>query len=121
MSTAQHTFGLPTGIPATSRDVERKLLARVQQDVEALVRTLWELFLLYKGMNRNDLSAGILELILQYCEGPERQAYCYLILGQLTEKDQKYTTALDRYAADWNSNQQTKEFCTSSTTTRPIA
>jgi tetratricopeptide (TPR) repeat protein len=98
MSTAQHTFALPTGIPATSRDLERKLLARVQQDVEGLVRTLWQLFLLYKGMDRNDLSAGVLELILHYCEGPERQAYCYLILGQLTEKDQKYTAAIDRYA-----------------------
>jgi len=98
MAESQHTFALPAGIPATNQDFEKRILDRLQHDLAELVRTLWQLFLFYENISRNDLSAGVINVLMQYCEGPERQAYCYLILGQLAEKDRQYTAALDQYA-----------------------
>jgi tetratricopeptide (TPR) repeat protein len=98
MEESRQKFALPAGIPATSEDAEKKILNRLQQDVAELTGTLWRLFLFYQSIDRNDLSAGVIKMLMQYCEGPERQAYCYLILGQLAEKDRLYTAALDQYA-----------------------
>jgi hypothetical protein len=98
MAESQHTFALPAGIPATNQDFEKRILDRLQHDLAELVRTLWQLFLFYENISRNDLSAGVINVLMQYCEEPERRAYCYLILGQLAEKDRQYTAALVQYA-----------------------
>lgn len=98
MAESQHTFALPAGIPATNQDLEKRILDRLEHDVAELARTLWQLFVFYENLGRNDLCAGVINVVMQYCEGPERQAYCYLILGQLAEKDRQYAAALDQYA-----------------------
>ena len=89
---------LPPGIPATDEEVEKSLLHRVQKDVAELTETLWQLFLFYDGLGRHELCAGVVGIIMQYCNDPEDRAYCYLIAGQLAEKSHNYSAALAHYA-----------------------
>jgi tetratricopeptide (TPR) repeat protein len=91
-------FALPPGLPATDEKLEQSLLHRVQKDVRELTETLWQLFLFYDGLGRNELCAGVVSLIMRYCHDPEDRAYGYLILGQLAERSHKYAEALEHYA-----------------------
>jgi tetratricopeptide (TPR) repeat protein len=92
------SVALPPGIPATDEEVEKSLLLRLQKDVAELTETLWQLFLFYDGLGRNELCADLVGIIMQYCNDPEDRAYCYLISGQLAEKNHKYSAALAHYA-----------------------
>ncbi len=89
---------LPRGVPATDEEVEKNLLKRLQKDVGELTETLWQLFLFYEGLGRNELCADVVNVIMQYCDDLEDRAYSYLVLGQLAEKSHKYTEALEHYA-----------------------
>ena len=94
----ESSVALPPGIPATDEEVEHILLRRLQKDVAELTETLWQLYQFYDGLGRNELCAGLVDMIIQYCTDHEDRAYCHLIAGQLAEKSQKYDRALEYYA-----------------------
>jgi len=101
MAERRHALALPEGIPATHKEEERKLLARLRQQLtDAEFRdSLYELGCFYNRVARNDLAVQVMKILMTYCNDPEEQAFCYMSLGQISEQEGQYALAIRYYAA----------------------
>jgi tetratricopeptide (TPR) repeat protein len=101
MAERRHALALPEGIPATHKEEEQKLLARLRQQLsDAEFRdSLYELGCFYNRFARNDLAVQVMKILMTYCEDPEEQAFCYMSLGQISEQDGQCALGIRYYAA----------------------
>jgi tetratricopeptide (TPR) repeat protein len=92
---------LPEGIPATRKEEERKLLARLKQQLSdsEFRDSLYELGCFYNKVARNDLAVQVMKGLMTYCKDPEEQAFCYMSLGQISEQEGRFALAIRYYAA----------------------
>jgi tetratricopeptide (TPR) repeat protein len=93
------TLKLPEGIPAANKDEERKLLAQLEEPCANgdLAYRIYQLAAFYIKIGRNDLAAKVIELAMNHCDDPERQAFFYMSLGQLSEHDGQFQNAIRYY------------------------
>ncbi|HEV8341878.1 MAG TPA: tetratricopeptide repeat protein [Candidatus Binatia bacterium] len=91
---------LPEGIPAANKDEEAKLLARLEEPCADgdLADRIHQLAVFYIKHGRNDLAIAVIELAMNYCDDPEKQAFFYMNLGQISEHDRQFQNAIRYYA-----------------------
>jgi tetratricopeptide (TPR) repeat protein len=101
MAERRHKLVLPEGIPATRKEEERKLLARLKEPLSDsdFRDSLYELGCFYNKLVRNDLAIKVMQLLMTYCDGAEEQAFCYLSLGQISEQEARNVSAIQYYGA----------------------
>jgi tetratricopeptide (TPR) repeat protein len=64
-----------------------------------LLARLWERALFYEREQKWDLAQAIVQIILHLVEKPEDEARCFLVMGQLSERQGEYDDAIQYYAA----------------------
>jgi len=90
-------FELSEHIPET----ERLLLARLESSTNTQEYFRWMLFVVgfYRGINRIDAAAQLLEDFIKMSKDVEQAAHCYLALGQIATDQQRYQAALSHFTA----------------------
>lgn len=91
---------LPAGLPVTDLAYEKTLLKSLTEDISDAnyFSTLWDLARFYGNNQRDDLAAALIQIILESTNDPEKQATCYLGLGQIAEQRHEYGVAVRHYA-----------------------
>jgi tetratricopeptide (TPR) repeat protein len=64
-----------------------------------LVASLWERALFYERQQKWELAQAVVQVILHLVEDPEDEARCFLVTGQLAERQGDYDEAIQCYAA----------------------
>jgi tetratricopeptide (TPR) repeat protein len=86
----------------------RRTSKRFGRDVQALegeilerdlLPSLWERALFYERDQKWELAQAIVQIILHLVEEPEDEARCFLVMGQLAERQGEYDEAIQYYAA----------------------
>jgi len=91
---------LADGLPVTDEEAERTLLRRLEvyiSDSDYLA-ALRELAHFYYRIHRNDLAAGMIQIMMESTDDTEVQAFCYHSLGGFEELKCQYDVALEFYA-----------------------
>jgi tetratricopeptide (TPR) repeat protein len=90
---------LPEGRAVTWEELEREVLERLENDSSARKQSLWDLAVIYSMTGRQDQSLECLNKVAVLTDGPEEQARCYLMMGQLREQVNDYEGAVVYYGA----------------------
>ena len=80
-------------------DTEQLLLARLKGSTTAEDYFRWLLFIVgfYRGINKIEAAAELLEKYIEDCKDVEQSAHCYLALGQIATDEQRHQAALDYF------------------------
>jgi len=91
---------LPEAIPATDQDKEKSLLAGLEEPREDgdLADHLYQLAVFYNRNGRSDLAAMVIDLAVNHCDDPEKPAFFYMRLGQISEQEKQFPRAIRYYA-----------------------
>jgi tetratricopeptide (TPR) repeat protein len=82
-----------------SDEVERTILADLEQGTISRKEALWNLAVLYSTSRRHDRAIDCLRKLVLIVAGPDEQGSAYLALGQLHEQRQDFGPAVDYYRA----------------------
>lgn len=91
---------LPNGLPVTDNEAEDALLEKVADSTgeEERAGALWHLVAFYRyHLRRNDVSIGLLKLMIEESASAERSAIYYLALGQIAEAEKNWDLAVLHY------------------------
>lgn len=88
---------LPDGQAVTSEEMERALLAELEEDRSPQAQTLWNLAILYSRTDRHDRAIECMNRVSTMADGSEEEASCYLAMGQLREQIGDYENAARYY------------------------
>jgi tetratricopeptide (TPR) repeat protein len=83
--------------PRTSAETEKRLLAQLQDSGGRDVRVLWDLGVFYSQAGCHDQATACIQRVVELIEDPEKQAACFLALGQIEEQKRDYRSAATRY------------------------
>ena len=82
-------------------DTEKLLLARLESSTTSEDYFRWMLFVVgfYRGINKIEAAAQLLEDFIKVSKDVEQSAHCYLALGQIATDEQRYEAALGYFVA----------------------
>jgi tetratricopeptide (TPR) repeat protein len=82
-------------------ETEKLLLARLENSTSGEEHFRWLLFVVgfYRGINKIQAAARLLEGFIQSSSNAEQSAHCYLALGQIATDEQRHESAL-RYFSE---------------------
>ena len=88
-------------IPDNTPDTEQLLLARLESSTTSEDYFRWMLFVVgfYRGINKIDAAAHLLEAFIKVSKDVEQTAHCYLALGQIATDELRYDAALNHFSA----------------------
>jgi tetratricopeptide (TPR) repeat protein len=87
---------LPSGLEDQARGAQ--MLEGNSSDRD-LLASLWERALFYERHQKWELAQAIVQIILHLVEEPEDEARCFLVMGQLAERQGECDEAVQYYAA----------------------
>jgi tetratricopeptide (TPR) repeat protein len=88
----------PEGKPISAEEAERMLLEKLDKCEAEFHDALWDLAYFYSKTGRQPLAQKFLERLIAITEDPEKQAGCYLGLGQLMEQMGNFEAAIAFYS-----------------------
>ena len=90
--------------PDNTLDTEKLLLARLESSTTSEDYFRWLLFVVgfYRGINKIDAAAQLLEAFIKVSKDIEQTAHCYLALGQSATDELRYEAALTHFTAALN-------------------
>jgi len=82
-------------------DTEELLLARLENSATSDDYFRWLLFVVgfYRGINKVDSAARLLEGFIELSKDAEQSAHCHLALGQIATDEQRHEAALNHFSA----------------------
>ncbi len=88
-------------IPDNTPDTEKLLLARLESSTTSEDYFRWMLFVVgfYRGINKIEAAAHLLEAFINVSKDVEQSAHCYLALGQIATDELRYDDALNHFSA----------------------
>jgi tetratricopeptide (TPR) repeat protein len=97
--------------PDNTLDTEKLLLARLESSTTSEDYFRWLLFVVgfYRGINKIDAAAQLLEAFIKVSKDIEQTAHCYLALGQIATDELRYEAALTHFTAALNLGPQKRK------------
>ena len=83
--------------PCTSSETEKRLLSALDESGGRDVQVLWSLGVFYSQAGHYEQATACIQRVIELIEDPERQAACFLALGQFQEQKGDYRAAAMRY------------------------
>jgi len=110
MSTTEKKTNLSEA-PDNTLDTEKLLLARLESSTTSEDYFRWLLFVVgfYRGINKIDAAAQLLEAFIKVSKDIEQTAHCYLALGQIATDELRYEAALTHFTAALNLGPQKRK------------
>ena len=85
------------GSPRTSSDTERRLLSALRESGMRNVHVLWDLGVFYSQAGYYVQATACIQSVIELVENSEKQASCFLALGQIEEQKRDFRAAATRY------------------------